>query len=62
MQQVSKFKLSASKAGTRACSKSPKFCLDYFSLSIEGIVLIFMICSKLMYSFAILTGLFLTNH
>ena len=28
-------------AGPLACPKSPKFCLDYFSLTTEWIVLIF---------------------
>ena len=41
--RVSKFKMSDSKAGLRACPKSPKFCPDYFSLTstTEGIILSF---------------------
>ena len=40
-KRVSKFKMSASKAGRRACPKPPKFCLDYFSLTTKRIVLKF---------------------
>ena len=39
---VSKFRMSDSKAGQRACPKPQKFCLDYFSLTTDGIVLIFL--------------------
>ena len=35
-KRVSKFKMSVSKAGPRACPKLPN---DYFSLTTEGIVL-----------------------
>ena len=38
---VSQFKMSNSKAGPQACPIQPKFCPDYFSLTAEGIVLIF---------------------
>ena len=38
---VSKFKMSDSKTDPWACPKSAKFCLDYFSLTTQGIVLIF---------------------
>ena len=33
--------MSDSKAGPGACPKAAKICLDYFSLTTEGIVLIF---------------------
>ena len=39
-KMVSKFKMSDSKAGPRACPKPPKFC-PYFSLTTEVLVLIF---------------------
>ena len=41
--RVSKFKMLDFKAGPRACSKPPTFCPDYFSLTIEGIAMIFLI-------------------
>ena len=41
LNMVLKLKMLDSKAGPRACPKQPKFCLDYFSLTTEGIVLIF---------------------
>ena len=37
--RVSKFKMLHSIAGQRACPKTPKFCLDYFSQNFQGIVL-----------------------
>ena len=40
-KRVSKFKMSASKAGRWACPKPTKFCLDYFSLTTKRIVLKF---------------------
>ena len=39
--RVSKFKMLDSKAGPRVCPKLPTFCSDYFSLTVEGIILIF---------------------
>ena len=42
-KRVSKLKMSDYKAGTRACPKPLNFCLDYISLTTEGIVLIFLI-------------------
>ena len=39
--RVSKFKMLDSKAGPRVCPKLPTFYPDYFSLTVEGIVLIF---------------------
>ena len=38
-ERVSKFKMMDSKADTWACPKPQKFCLDYISLTTEGIVL-----------------------
>ena len=39
--RVSKFKMSDSNAGPRAYPKPTQLCPDYFSLTTEGIVLIF---------------------